>query len=72
MDASTRLLDGDSHSMRLGQANRLHERGEWRLTTRWVTPFLWPTYRVDRFPEGTVYGLWVGWLFVKLMVKSDA
>lgn len=42
--------------------------GTWRLRARLVSPARL-AYVVDRFPEGTVYRLWLGPVLVRLMVK---
>lgn len=47
----------------------LENRGEWRLSVRWVTrPRL--ARLVAHFEQGTVYQIWVAWVCVKLMVKA--
>ena len=49
--------------------SRLVRPGDWRLSVQWLNRFRW-TRRVDTFPEGTVYRLWLGVVLVKLMVKA--
>lgn len=47
----------------------LQRRGEWRLSIIAIKrPHI--ATRTQRYPEGTVYQVWVAWLLVKLMVKA--
>lgn len=54
--------------MGLPQEGALTRPGQWRLSTRWFGGWCW-TYVVDRYPEGTVYRVWLGCVLMKLRVK---
>jgi hypothetical protein len=47
------------------------EPGEWRLTC-WRSPACRFARRIQRYPEGTVYQIWMPWVGVKLMVARSA
>jgi hypothetical protein len=47
----------------------LTKRGEWRLSIGSLRRRVFAK-RVDRFPEGTVYRLWLWVVQIRLMVKA--
>lgn len=41
-----------------------------RVNVIWRTKRPMLTWCVDRFPEGTIYRVWIGWLLVKVRVPA--
>lgn len=46
------------------------ERHRFRVRVDWLNASRRPLLRVDRFPQGVVYRLWLGRLFVRVMQDS--